>query len=90
MDHLQAILSLMMVPTQRTTIKKLPLQHSVVHATDVVSVDIKRWNATPNSTSTDKHWEPSRAPTIRSNKMSRKEMERAKVNQIQRNMQLLF
>ena len=75
----QAILSLMMMQTQQTTIKKLPQQHSVVHATDVVSVDTKRLNVTPNSTSMDKHWEPNKTPTIHSNKMSKKEMERAKV-----------
>ena len=41
--------------------------------------DTRRRNAAPNSTSMDKHWESNRAPTIRSNKMSKKEMERAKV-----------
>ena len=51
-------------------IKKLPWQHSMVHATGVVSVDTKRQNVIPNNISMDKHWEPSRAPTTRNNRMS--------------------
>ena len=79
--HLQAILLLIMVPPTTDNNKEVALAAFNGTCNRCGKRSPQKLNVIPNNISMDKRWEPSRVPTIHSNRMTRNRMQKVRAKQ---------